>query len=391
MHDSESLCSILALCALLLVCSQAGAQGTRRVTFRVRSAELPPGGAIFVTGSDQTLGPWQSDALKLAPGPDNCWTGAAVVAADRPLEFKVTGGTWETERLNPDGSVPANEIVPAGGDATAEIAADRWSREAPPPPPPPYPLITGLHRVHRALKSRFLKAPRDVIVWLPPSYERAASRRYPVLYMHDGQQVFDRQTSTHGFDWRVDEWCTQLIASKEIEEIIVVAIYSTADRAEEYTPAQRGAGYARFIVEELKPFVDRKYRTRPGRESTAVAGSSMGGKISFHLAWQYPRVFFAAACLSPAFDYRGDRGEIERVQSAKTVPDLRFYLHCGNGDEIEQALLPGMREMAGELRKQGFARNKRLLVTEIKDGQHNEAAWAAVTGEWLKFLFPRRR
>ena len=204
-----------------------------------------------------------------------------------------------------------------------------------------------------------------------------------------GQQVFDPGTSTHGQDWEVDEWCARLIAGDRMEEIIVVAAYCTPARYREYHPGVEGDRYARFLVEELKPMIDRTYRTLPGRDTTAVAGASMGGKISFYLAWARPEVFFGAACLSSAFAY-DPATELDAVRATAVAPDIKLYLYCGGGDPLEKKLLPGTREMASLLEERGFRTGGNLRVAIDEAAVHNEAAWKTVTGDWLAFLFPKR-
>ncbi len=257
--------------------------------------------------------------------------------------------------------------------------------------PPDAPGNTGEIRTHAAFPSRFLEPARDILVWLPPSYRATRARRYPVLYMHDGQQLFDPRTSTHGQAWEMDKTCARLISAGQMRDIMVVGVNNTPDRRAEYDPSAKGLDYARFLIEELKPFVDREYRTHPGRAHTAVAGSSMGGKISFHLAWNHPDVYFGAACLSPAFTLGVGPGDIERIRAVRGAPDVRFYLYCGAGDELERRLIGGQRAMARLLRARGFsARRGNLATVEDPLAFHHEAAWARHTEPWLRFLFGRR-
>jgi predicted alpha/beta superfamily hydrolase len=150
--------------------------------------------------------------------------------------------------------------------------------------------ITGTVVYFRRFRSRYSLAERDIIVWLPPSYKKHTGKYYPVLYMHDGQNLMDPYTSFAGQDWRVDETVTRLIKAGLIDEIIVVGIYNTHDRLEEYSNGERGNNYRRYITEELKHFIDSNFRTMQEREHTAIMGSSMGGLCSFYTAWDYPGV-----------------------------------------------------------------------------------------------------
>src|SRR5439155_6981065 len=174
--------------------------------------------------------------------------------------------------------------------------------------------LTGNIKVHRAFPSRILGNRRDILVYLPPGYRRFTGKRYPVLYLHDGQNVFDAATSFGGVEWGVDETAQRLIREKLIEPLIIVAIANTGEnRIHEYAPTparipppkrKRSKGllrkYGRFLVEELKPFIDKIYRTRPEPEFTGMAGSSLGGLATMALGPWFPTVFTRLAVMSPS-------------------------------------------------------------------------------------------
>lgn len=346
---------------------------------------LPVGEQVFIAGNLPALGEWRADGFPLEREADRLWCGSLTVTGGTPIEFKVTRGTWDSEALALDGSVPPNHELRPAQDQTVHVHVATWKDSA----PAPRPQIVGDYRVHPAFHSQFLRFDRKVIVWLPPSYKNDPEKRYPVLYMQDGQQVFDPQTSTWHEDWQVDEWCSELIGEYQMDEIIVVAVYSTEDRYLEYNPSMLGKEYARFVLEELKPFIDAEYRTLPGREHTAVAGASMGATISFYLAWAHPEVFFGAACLSPAFRYRNESYCLDMVRETSEPRDLRFHFYCGEGDDLERQLLTGMREMVDLLKERGFREGERLNIVVDPEGRHFEGSWAKHTPEWLLFLFGR--
>jgi predicted alpha/beta superfamily hydrolase len=238
------------------------------------------------------------------------------------------------------------------------------------------PEITGQYRIHDDFPVQGLDA-RRVIVWLPPSYESDTNREYPVLYMHDGQNVFDPYTSTLGFDWRVDEIADSLIRTGEIEEFICVAVYCDPDvRGDEYSDdPDKGEKYQDFMCCQLKPWIDSVYRTKDAAEHTAVMGASMGGLISFILAWEYPDVFTKAACLSPAFKIKVGSIEVdyvEDVMSATQPRDIELYIDNGTLD-LEAELQPGIDEMLKTLDAKEHA-----YVWYLDHGApHNEKAWSA--------------
>ena len=160
-------------------------------------------------------------------------------------------------------------------------------------PPERTHTLTGDIRFHHDFHSRFLAHDRDVIVYLPPGYRKTKMKRYPVLYLQDGQNLFDGATSfIPGRDWGVDETAERLIKAGEIEPLIIVGIYNTGmDRLDEYTPTaddrlKKGGSadlYGRMLVDELKPFIDSSYRTNSGHEHTGLGGSSLGGLVSLYL------------------------------------------------------------------------------------------------------------
>jgi predicted alpha/beta superfamily hydrolase len=346
---------------------------------------LPAGEQVFISGNRAGLGGWRPDGLPLTRVDDNLWTGAVVLPETEAVEFKVTRGSWETERALADGSIPGNVVAGPGGDETVRVQVVDWRDHR----TGPAPLIVGNYQVHDNVPSNFLRLPRRVIVWLPPSYASDPSRRYPVLYMQDGQQVFDPQTSTFNHDWQVDEWCTQLIAEGRLPEIIVVAAYCTEDRFIEYNPSALGPAYASFVVDELKPFIDRTYRTRPGADATAIAGSSLGATMALYLAWTRPDVFFGAACLSPALRLFDDHYCLDLIKKTESQPALRLFVYCGEGDDIERHLMTGARELVKLLQKAGFRSGQDLLFVEDPDGQHSEWTWSRHTDRWLLYLFGR--
>jgi predicted alpha/beta superfamily hydrolase len=357
-----------------------------RLTFEVETTKpLPVGEQIFVTGNQEALGNWKPDGLPLSRVEDTKWAASVRLPSGTKVEYKITRGEWAREALGKGGALPGNYTVTVTDDTVESREVTYWHDHFPEAPP----KIAGDFEIIDTVHSEFLRFDRRVIVWLPPSYNRTKKKSYPVLYMHDGQQVFDPQTSTWNQDWEVDEWCMKLMQGKKMDEVIVVAVYCTEDRMPEYDPAQIGADYARFMIEELKPMIDEKYRTKTGPEHTAVAGASMGGTISFYLAWTRPDIYSMAACLSPAFQFADNEMDLDLVRQSEEQPGIKLFLYCGEGDKLERKLMPGMREMAKLLRGKGFKDYDNLYVVEDTRGAHNEAAWKEHTDEWLLFFFGR--
>lgn len=221
---------------------------------------------------------------------------------------------------------------------------------------------------------------RRVFVWRPPGYD--AARAHPVLYMPDGQNLVDPATSSYGADWQVDEVAAGLIAAGRMEPILIVGAECTAERSEEYGDTDAGRAYLRFLVEDLKPLVDARYPTRPGREATMVMGSSMGGLISFLALFRYGSIFGGAGCLSPVFP-----GALcDRVAAAWPERPFRLYLDNG-GVGLEAELQPGLDRMLEVVRAKGVRPGKSLDVVIDPGAEHHEDAWAARVWRPLEFLF----
>ena len=259
--------------------------------------------------------------------------------------------------------------------------------------------FTGNIKRHRAFPSRILGNRRDVLVYLPPGYRRFSRKRYPVLYLHDGQNVFDAATSFSGVEWGVDETAERLIRQKLIEPLIIVAIANMGEeRVHEYAPTRgvidakakrkkRSRGLARlyghFLMDELKPYIDRKYRTRPGAEFTGLGGSSLGGLVTLAIGILYPRAFSRLIVMSPSI-WWDDFAIYRLVDFIEQKPRLKIWLDTGTAEPgWEQA-----RELRDRLVEKGWRLFDDIQYLEAKGAGHSEAAWAARIDPALRFLFP---
>lgn len=266
--------------------------------------------------------------------------------------------------------------------------------QAHPAPTSPEHTLTGDFRLHHNFKSDFLKERRSFIVYLPPAYDPKAARRYPTLYLHDGQNVFDKATSV-GEEWRVDETAQALIAAGEIEPLIMIGIYNTGvHRITEYTPTTlpgKGGGladsYGRMLVEELKPLIDRKYKTLPGAGNTAMGGSSLGGLLTIHLGLKYPTVFSRLAVLSPSV-WWDQRMILSQIHSLPAKVPMRIWLDAGTAEGAE--VVRDSRALRDALKAKGWVEGQDLSYHEVAGGEHNERSWATRVGPFLKFLYPRK-
>jgi predicted alpha/beta superfamily hydrolase len=265
--------------------------------------------------------------------------------------------------------------------------------------------VTGDLRVYRGLCSPQLDNRRDVLAWLPESYGRG-EERYPVLYMQDGQNLFDAYAS-HSGEWRVDETMTEL--GREGCEAIVVGVPNQGElRMVEYDPYPstrrgrpdgRGEAYLDFIMETVKPLIDASFRTRPGPEWTGIAGSSMGGLISVYGFLVHPERFGLCGAFSTAY-WPGDHGLVRTVE-ARATGRGRLYLDVGTCEgrvlaghgrrprarrRLDEAYVAGVRALRDGLVAHGYRPGESLMYVEEAGAVHDEEAWARRLPAAVRFL-----
>ena len=263
----------------------------------------------------------------------------------------------------------------------------------------PKRTITGKIKRHREFQSKILGNRRDVLVYLPRGYSRFSRKHYPVLYLQDGQNVFDATTSFAGVEWGVDETAQRLSRQNLIQPIIIVAVANAGeDRIHEYAPTagvieskakrkerSKGLGrkYGRFLIEELKPYIDKRYRTKPEAAFTGLGGSSLGGLLTLSLGLWFPNVFTRLIVMSPSV-WWDDCVIYDMVDELDRKPPLKVWLDTGTRE-------PGWERARGlvdRLIKKGWRLNDDLAYLEMNDAEHSEAAWAMRVEPALRFLFP---
>jgi len=274
---------------------------------------------------------------------------------------------------------PREAVAEPGLRIEVEIA--RWGRNS--------------VQYHPDFPSRFLPHPHALTVHLPPGYDLHPHLRYPVLYLHDGQNLFDAHTSFAGVPWGCDETAERLVRTGEIGPVIQVGVANSPDRLREYGPSQTEGdsladSYARFLIEEARGFINREYRTLPGPQHTGVCGSSMGGLISLYLCRNHPDVFGLCAALSPSLWWDHERLIQEVGDDLAGLANCRTWLDMGGREGHSEA---GMAAMTRRARRLAFHLRKvpaeQFRYMEDENGWHNESAWAARYPEVLRFLFPR--
>jgi predicted alpha/beta superfamily hydrolase len=262
----------------------------------------------------------------------------------------------------------------------------------------PREQIQGVHntdsvqRYHNFV-SQYVPYRRGLVVYLPPDYE-SEERHYPVLYLHDGQNLFDPETAyVRGMDWKADETADSLIRAGEIEPLIIVGIFNTGEhRIEEYTPTRDrklGGGhaelYGHMLVEELKPFIDERYRTLPDAHNTGLGGSSLGGLATLYLGFTHPEVFGKLAVLSPSV-WWDNKAILKIIRATQPKPRLKIWLSMGT--EESKSGLRDANSLRDTLVARGWNEGEDLHYEVISGGKHDEAAWAEKVDPVLRYLFP---
>jgi predicted alpha/beta superfamily hydrolase len=254
-------------------------------------------------------------------------------------------------------------------------------------------VSAGQLRKHERFRSRFLRNQRDLIVYLPPGYDDQLWGRFPVLYMHDGQNLFDRATAFAGIDWNIQGAADRLIATGDVAPLIIVGIYNIGkSRINEYTPTEapklgggRADRYAKFLVQEVMPFIQQQYRVLADPSSTGIGGSSLGGLLSLYLGLKMPQTFGKIAALSPSV-WWNQRVILRFAAAASVSPRPSIWLDVGTKEGART--VPDVESFRDVLLKKGWRLGEDLHYERVEGGEHNEAAWAQRIGRVLGFLYP---
>jgi len=374
--------SFLSLLAFLFLSAPGFGQSARLSVKVIAHQRFSKTDSLVIMGNQQAFGSWfDFSAGKMTKQNDTTWIYNGSFPVNTSLEFQITRGSWNKTALYTSGRYAAPHVpFLLKKDTLVTIRPANWNdlfNES----------ITGTVQYYHNFEDHNLRYTRDVMVWLPPSYFKSPGKRYPVLYAHDGQNVF-APGSLYAGEWRMDETADSLIRIGKTEEFIIVAINNTRDRWVEYSGTPQGMAYIHFIVKNLKPFIDTHYRTKPDKNNTAAIGSSMGGLISFYMAWLHPEVFGKVACLSSGFAY-DDGHLVDKVsRSSKKIPGARIYLDCGD-QELDKYFLPENNRMNDLLTKKHP--EIKLMYRVYKGQAHNEYAWAKRLETPLTFLFRKNQ
>jgi predicted alpha/beta superfamily hydrolase len=302
-------------------------------------------------------------------------------------EFKVTRGSWDKAEVLAGGKQPApNRLIDLKRDTVIHMTIANWADEFK-QQPAQHTFSKNVRILDTAFQMPQLGKKRRIWIYLPAGYQ-ASKKNFPVLYMHDGQNLFDKVTSGYG-EWGVDEVLDSLSKNSGKQMIVVGIDHGGKDRITEYNPydSQYGKGegkaYVDFLVKTLKPYIDATFRTLKDPGHTAIAGSSMGGLISMYAIARYPEVFGNAGIFSPAFWLAPDLyGEVSRL--LPNPGEQRIYFVAGALET--KTMLPDLEKMYHQLDPSG--RNAKIRLKEASDGKHSEWFWHREFPAFATFIFP---
>lgn len=365
---------------LLIASAQA------QVTFVVENlpANTPAGDNLYIAGNFTGWNPGSPDYVMHKNAQEKWTITLSQQAAGTVIQYKFTRGSWETVEKGAAGEEIPDRVFTFGNDTTINITIHNWADNG------GGSASTAAANVSVMAESFFmpqLNRNRTIRIYLPPDYETSALS-YPVLYMHDGQNLFDVLTSFSG-EWEVDEALNTLASCGHRVPIVVGIDNGGTYRIGEYTPwsnAEYGGGegdlYMRFIVETLKPYIDQHYRTLPDRSNTGLMGSSLGGLISHYGALSYQHVFSKAGIFSPSYWFSDSVWSFTGLNGKQE--NMRFYQLCGT---LEGGNTVGdMLRMNDSLVKAGFSQEE-IFNKVVTGGQHNEALWRSNFAEAYVWLF----
>ena len=338
---------------------------------------------VYVAGNFNSWNPADNE-FKLKQQPNGEWQALVNSTQNNILEFKFTRGSWQKVECTTDGKEVANHAVKVSGDTTLHFNIAAW-RDAHPAPAKKHTASPQVRLLDSTFRLKALGRDRRIWIYLPKDYA-TSNKRYPVLYMHDGQNLFDEFMAGFG-EWGVDEWMDKYFDKTKKSCIIIGIDHGGDKRLIEYNPYNNerfgkgeGRRYVQSIAESLKPFIDKHYRTIKDAAHTWIAGSSMGGIISQWAVMAYPKTFGKAGIFSPAFwiapQFKTDVPKMMKGYKGE------MYFYCGQkeGKTMEP-------EMDSVMTKVKLVSRAKLVRSVAADGQHNEQNWNKVFPEFMKMVF----
>jgi len=369
------------LCLICISCTWFYGVAQNRVVIQLENYPQQQGkDSIFISGSFNKWNPGDT-AFKFTGSTENI----SLVTLDLPAgdhEFKCTRGDWKKVECLFNGNDAGNRRIRITGDTSFRISIEAWKDDFP-EFSRKHSATSQVHIIDTAFFIPQLNRYRSIRVYIPEEYAKS-KKKYPVMYMHDGQNLFDDSTSAFG-EWGVDE-CLDSLIKKNKPACIIVGIDNGPQRFNEYNPydfQQFGKGegnqYLEFLVKTLKPFIDKKYRTSAAKENTIIAGSSMGGLISYYAMLQYPGVFGKAGVFSPAFWTAPQIKYVTDSLSGKVNGKFFFYMGGMEGGRYIQDMQE-VQEILGE-------RSQAMIYSVIDpESSHHEQAWRKWFAEFYTWI-----
>ncbi|HZK07908.1 MAG TPA: alpha/beta hydrolase-fold protein [Bacteroidales bacterium] len=367
---------------IVLITFVAAFVSAAEVTIIVTSlpSNIPPDESVYVAGNFNGWNPGDEN-YRLETNSNG--QPQVTITASGQIDFKFTRGSWETVEGNENGGFLPNRTFVMSSADTLEVSILSWEDQG----STGHTAAENVVVMDEAFFMPQFNRNRRIWLYLPPDYDISA-KNYPVLYMHDGQNLFDAATAFAG-EWEVDETLNQLADEGKVVPIVVGIDNGGQHRIDEYTPwanTQHGGGdgdkYARFIAETLKPYIDQHYRTLPDREYTGVMGSSLGGLISHYIGLKYQNLFGKAGIFSPSYWFNDSVYDFSYLAGAQHP--MRIYIMGGTAESDN--LVQQMNKMKDTLVAAGF-RPDQVTVKAVAGGQHNEALWRSQFAEAYQWLF----
>jgi predicted alpha/beta superfamily hydrolase len=335
-------------------------------------------GCLFLAGNFNGWNPADS-AWQMQPD-DN---GGYKLLKELPkgiYNYKITHGSWDKVECAAQGKSVDNRTLTLVNDTAVILDVAAWQDNFT-PVQKQHTASTQVHVINEKFDMPQLGRQRRIWIYLPAGYT-SSKKKYPVIYMHDGQNLFDEYYNS---EWGIDELLDKVPAAKQC--IVVGIDHGGSERISEYDPYDskygrgRGIDYTAFLVKTLKPYIDANYKTKPQAKYTTIAGSSMGGLISMYVVFKYPGVFGNAGIFSPAFWIAPEIYEL--AKQTDVSKKLRFYFVCGDAES--DMMVDDMKRMVAILQKKGIE-TQNIPVTVIKGASHNEKQWRGDFPDFYSWL-----
>jgi len=344
---------------------------------------------VFISGNHPQLGNWKPNALSLV-NQGGIFYGKLTIPEHYPLQFKVTLGDWFHAEVFEDGKERPNRNL-IGQGRMVDIHVENFRVRSFHPKPK---TASSNIRYHYDFYSEGFDNYRNLAVYLPPQYFTEPESRFPVLYALDGNNLFDRATSTFGEEWKLDETLATVFLKGELPPWIVVGIYNTDKRTQEYLACDHGKAhrFAEFFLNTIKPLIDEQYRTLSDRNHTAILGSSFGGNFALFSMYQIPGVFSRFAAMSPAL-WRDNYCLNNLLKGSPPKLPHRLWIDMGDREGWDDSAVEFKNGVQDVEHAYEILRRSGIPATSLKKyihrgGIHHESSWGERAGEVLKFLLP---